>query len=97
MNEGVCEGGPLRGTVLVSRFPSGILLVDKPAGVCWIYEWQPDRGVFVVRDEQPAPVHTDGPVNRYRAAAEGTYDVVAAPWVVSPNDGQEAADGNAGQ
>jgi hypothetical protein len=81
VNEGICIGGPLDGQPLVSRFPKGVLLVDRPAGLCWIYEWQPARGVFAVRDERPEPVHTEGPRNRYRAAAEANYDVCAAPWV----------------
>ncbi|WP_341719925.1 hypothetical protein QQG74_09565 [Micromonospora sp. FIMYZ51] len=93
MHEGVCLGGPLDGHPAVSRFPKGFLLVDKPAGVCWIYEWQPDRGVFTVRDEMPEPAYTEGPKNRYRAAEEANYDVLAAPWI----GWQGVADGDAGQ
>jgi hypothetical protein len=71
-----------------------VLLVDKPAGVCWIYERRPEG--FVVRDERPAAVLTEGPVNRYRAADEPNYDVVAAPWVGADN-AEEVTDGDAGQ
>lgn len=91
MNVGLCVGGPLNGQQLASRYPKGVLLVDKPANACWIYEWNEARAVFVVRDEQPMPVHTEGPVSRYRAAEEPNYDVLAAPWVTS---GGEAADGD---
>lgn len=78
MYEGICHGGPLNGRTIIVRRPKGFLLVDRPADQCWIYEWRDDR--FEVRDEQPAPVYVEGPVNRYRAAEEGNYDVVAAPW-----------------
>lgn len=67
----------------VSRFPKGFLLVDKPAGACWLYDWRDDR--FVARTSEPQQV-LDGPADgpgdsRYRAAAEGDYDVLAAPWI----------------
>lgn len=84
MYQGRCVGGPLDGQPARSRYPKGFLLVDRPAGQCWIYEWTGTR--FEVRDERPMPVHTEGPVNRYRAAEEPNYDVLAAPWVVSNGD-----------
>ncbi|MCG5464240.1 hypothetical protein MED01_002405 [Micromonospora sp. MED01] len=81
------------GTEAVSRFPQGFLLVDKPAGACWIYDWR--DGQFVARSADPMPMQ-DGPADqpgdsRYRAAAEPHYDVLAAPWV-GANTG-EGADG----
>lgn len=81
-------GGPLDGRRAVSRFPRGFLLVDKPAGTCWLYDWADDR--FVARNAEPQPVQ-DGPADgpgdsRYRAAAEADFDVLAAPWVVSDDD-----------
>ncbi len=83
MIEGPCTGGPLNGHRAFSRFPKGFLLVDKPAGACWLYDW--DGAQFVARTEQPQPA-LDGPADgpgdsRYRAAAEPYFDVVAAPWV----------------
>ncbi|MER5608328.1 hypothetical protein AB0F93_00030 [Micromonospora tulbaghiae] len=98
MNEGVCVGGPLAGQTIASRFPQGVLLVDRPAGHCWLYDWR--DGQFVARTDEPMPVQ-DGPADgpgdsRYRAAAEPHYDVLAAPWVTSKPD-EEVADGDAGQ
>ena len=96
-HQGMCSGGPLDGQEAASRFPRGFLLVDKPAGTSWLYDWTGDR--FTVRREEPMPVQ-DGPADspgdsRYRAAAEPFFDVLAAPWVVSPDD-EGAADGDAG-
>lgn len=71
------------GKTAMSRYPKGFLLVDKPAGWCWIYEWVGGR--FVVRTAAGEPVLTEGVKNRYRAAAEPNYDVVAAPWVGDPD------------
>lgn len=100
MHEGVCVGGPLDGQQAASRFPRGFLLVDRPAGECWLYDWRDDDGTFVVRAAEPLPVKegpADGPADsRYRAAAEPFYDVLAAPWIGADED-QEAADGNPGQ
>jgi hypothetical protein len=79
MYKGMCLGGPLDGQEARSRFPKGFLLVDKPANECWIYEWE--GGVFTVRDSEPMVVQTIGDKNRYRAAEESNYDVLAAPWV----------------
>ncbi|MFI7608908.1 hypothetical protein ACIBTV_27860 [Micromonospora sp. NPDC049366] len=90
--QGACVGGPMDGQQAVSRFPRGFLLVDKPAGECWLYDWR--DGGFHVRDAAPMPVQ-DGPADgpgdsRYRAAAEPFFDVLAAPWVTSPDDDGEA-------
>ena len=101
MREGTCRGGPLDGHTLASRKPSGVLLVDRPAGLCWLYEWQPDdtgSGVFVVREGgQPRPLAegpADGPGDsRYRAANEPDWDVVAAPWVGADDPDEPDADG----
>lgn len=78
--EGPCFGGPLNGQDMVSRFPKGFLLVDKPNNRCWIYEWSVPALAFKVRDESPMQVQTEGEKNRYRAAMEPNYDVIAAPW-----------------
>jgi hypothetical protein len=80
MYEGLCFGGPLHGEIWQSRFPKGFLLVDKPKNQCWIYDWNVVSGSFTVRGEGPMPVLTEGQVNRYRAAEEFNYDVIAAPW-----------------
>lgn len=79
--KGNCHGGPIDGQEAVSRFPKGFLLVDKPADHCWIYEWDAEKESFYVRQQEPMISLTEGPKNRYRAAEEGNYDVLAAPWV----------------
>lgn len=79
-NEGVCRGGPLDGKTAVSRFPKGFLLVDKPNNRAWIYEWGfPGEGEFAVRDADGMELISDGsaPMNRFRAAEERSYDVLA--------------------
>lgn len=85
--EGECHGGPLDGQDMVSRFPKGFLLVDKPGNRCWIYEWEDDD--FYVRNEDGEEVLVEGPKNRYRAAEEENYDVIAAPW--GGGDGNQGA------
>lgn len=81
--EGPCSGGPLHGRDASSRYPQGFLLVDMPNRFCWLYEWREDRATFFVRDDQPWPLHDEGPDNRMRAAEQAEYDVVAAPWAGS--------------
>lgn len=66
-----------------ARGSRGVLLVDRPAEECWIYEWDPSGLVFRVRDEEPMVVITDG---RIKAAEEMSYDVIAAPWVGAEGD-----------
>ena len=79
--EGICFGGPIHGEVAISRFPKGFLLVDKPANQLWIYEWDSASGTFSVRQNDPMEVYLEGPKNRFRAAEESNYDVIAAHWV----------------
>lgn len=89
MSEFPCVGGPMDGQLLIRREDhgrKGVLLVDRPANECWVYEWEESRQVFLARNAIPAEVLIEGPVNRYRAAEEDNYDVVAAPWVVSHGD-----------
>lgn len=74
--EGVCFGGPMNGRDIVCRFPKGFLLVDKPNNKCWIYEWD-GKALFLVRNEEPMELFSEGPKNRFRAAEESNYDVVA--------------------
>lgn len=78
---GPCYGGPLDGKEMTSRFPKGFLLVDKQANECWLYDWFGSASAFKVRQEEPMECKTEGDKNRYRAAEESEFDVIAAPWV----------------
>lgn len=79
--EGIAHDGPLDGSSMTSRRPAGVLLVDRPAGQCWLYDWR--DGAFYARSTDPMPVIDDPAAddNRERAAEEGLWDVQAAPWV----------------
>lgn len=73
---GICHGGPLDGQTFTSRYPKGVVIVNRPAGEVVIYDW---TGIaFAARNGgRPEPELTRGPKNRYRAALEPNYDVVA--------------------
>jgi hypothetical protein len=74
--EGRCVGGPLDGEAAASRYPTGFVLADKPAGKAWIYDRAGD-GTFAVREADGRRLDP----RRATAAAIGEeYDVVAAPW-----------------
>jgi hypothetical protein len=79
---GTCLDGPLSGQELTSRYPNGALICDRPAGHLWIYDWTGD-GFKSRGGDQPMPLVEDATAddNRWRAADEGDYDVIAAPWV----------------
>jgi hypothetical protein len=79
---GTCLDGPLAGQELTSRYPKGVLICDRPAGQLFIYDWT--DGGFRSRSGSDPMTLVDDPDaddNRWRAAEEGDYDVLAAPWV----------------
>lgn len=80
---GVAHDGPLDGSTLTSRRPAGVILVDRPAGVCWLYDWRAEDGAFYARTAEPQQLERDPAAadNLERAAEEGDWDVQAAPWV----------------
>lgn len=92
---GTCLDGPLAGQELSTRYPKGALLCDRPAGKVWIYEWTGeafqsrtgDDALDLIEDESAAN-------NRFRAAAEGDYDVLAAPWAGGDPDEVDAYAGD---
>lgn len=100
--EGVAHDGPLDGSALTSRRPAGVILVDRPAGLCWLYDWC--DGAFYCRETAGRQLERDPGVgdNLERAAEEGDWDVQAAPWVggepdqVDQDDDPEAATADAG-
>jgi hypothetical protein len=85
--EGTAHDGPLDGGTMTSRRPAGVILVDRPAGRCWLYDWR--DGAFYCRETEGRPLERDpaGGDNLERAAEEGEWDVQAAPWIGGdPND-----------
>lgn len=65
---------PYQGRLIVSRYPSGILLVDKPGGRAWLLDRNPTDGTYAARVPGGAPID---PAGRVAAAAGSTYDVRA--------------------
>ncbi len=76
---GPCTGGPLDGQTLISRYPKGVLVVNRPTDSAWVYDW--DGTKFAARSDEPDELVEDGDAdkNRWRAALEGNYDVMALP------------------
>lgn len=85
-----CVGGPLNGKEVQSRFPKGFLLVNRPEKQIALYDLSP-VGTWQVRQDNDTwrmPEITDEAEakNRYRAALEPNYDVLAydpeemPPW-----------------
>lgn len=81
--EGIAHDGPLDGGTMTSRRPAGVILVDRPAARCWLYDWHPDAGAFYCRETAGRPLERDPGAgdNLERAAEGGEWDVQAAPWV----------------
>lgn len=72
---GKCIGGLYHGRTMISRYPKGFLLVDRPSDTAWVYDLTPlPFPTFVCRDPAGAPLDESG---RWRAAEEATYDVIA--------------------
>lgn len=99
--EGIAHDGPMDGGTMTSRRHSGVVLVDRPAGLCWLYDWRPNyagpvevAGAFYCRETAGRPLERDPAAgdNLERAAEQGDWDVQAAPWVggdpntVDPDD-----------
>lgn len=77
---GICVGGPLDSQEGASRYPSGFLLVDRPANRVWIYDWSESNAMFFVREAEGSELISDpdAPKNRFRAAEESEFDIRAA-------------------
>jgi hypothetical protein len=90
---GPCIGGPMNAMDGASRFPKGMLVVDRPGNRVWVYDYiplgeSPTGGAFQVRTEEGAELVDDWsqPKNRVRAAMEAEFEVRSLPWI-SPKDG----------
>jgi len=71
------------------------LLVDRPANKVWIYDYVAEpTPQFVCRVAEGADLQSDPAAdkNRFRAAEELEFDLVAAPWIDAP-----AADAEEGE
>jgi hypothetical protein len=73
--EGKAVGGPYDGLDLESRFPKGVLFVDKASDTVYIYDWNTEHRNFLGRWDVPRHLVTS---ERKRAAEEPNYDVRAA-------------------
>jgi hypothetical protein len=84
-----CVGGLFDRQRWTSRFPKGFMVVNRPAGEIVIYDAV--DGAWVAREENgswklPEISDENAPKNRWRAALEPNYDVVAydpermRPW-----------------
>lgn len=73
--EGLCVGGPVDGRIVASRFPRGILVVDRSNDRCWIYDY--DAGRFTVRETEGRPLNRDK--RMYAALEDRDFDVLAVP------------------
>jgi hypothetical protein len=76
---GEAFGGPLSGQTLQTSYPKGIILVDRPKGVAWVYDWNDGR--FTARSDQPSPLEwrQSEKFNVRRAMEENNYEVRAHP------------------
>lgn len=84
VNVGHAQGGPLDGELVSSRFPKGILVVDKPGNRAWVYDW--NGSAFLCRDDEPRELDN---AKRWEAADGDEYDVRA--YEVTTNDVVEEA------
>lgn len=74
--EGTARGGPFDGQPLISRYPGGVLVVDRPTNRAWVYDYHPGSQTFQVRADAPEPLSEQG---RFKAATEFIYDVRTLP------------------
>jgi hypothetical protein len=75
---GACVNGPAQWLTLVSRFPGGIILVDKGQGKYWKYEFRPGlasgAGTFSTNDVNGKPYSWEVG-DRFATGSE--YDVIS--------------------
>lgn len=72
MFEGVCEGGPMDGMPMQSRYPKGFLLSDPSDSRAWVYDYDETRHVFVSRKKDIRDT-----VRELHAVEGNNYDVRA--------------------
>jgi len=76
LNQGLAHGGPMDGLEVSSRYPKGVLVVDRPNNLAWLYDWSEEAKEFFIRlgYENGQPLEYDA---RIRAAEEFDFDVMA--------------------
>src|SRR5690349_17114098 len=87
------DDDPDPGKLIVSRYPSGVLLADKAAGRAWVLDFDAAGGIYRCRDDAGAPLDPDG---RWRAAEADTYEVRAYDPDFDGDEPPAAADPPAG-
>lgn len=97
---GTVIGGPepYPGKMLVSRFPSGVLLIRKdPAPRAWVFDYDQAGGVYRCRADEGMVVDQSA---RWQAAEGPTYEVraydddFAGDQLPGPDDGQDGPGGD---
>lgn len=78
---GQAVGGPMAGETLATEYPKGIIIVDRPKGLVWIYDWNTDTRNFTVRDSDPQQLKwsQEDQFNIRRAMEENNYEVRSHP------------------
>lgn len=74
---GTAIGGPMNGEELISRYPKGVLVVDREANRCWVYKL---TGVtyFLERDDDGSEERTIVELKLENTAInEFDYDVIS--------------------
>lgn len=78
---GVAVGGSMAGEVLTTDYPKGAIIVDRPKGTAWIYDWDSQTRTFVARGSEPEALQwsQDTKFNIRRAMEENNYEVRSHP------------------
>lgn len=79
LRQGAALGGPMAGQVLTTDYPKGIIIVDKPKGKAWVYDWNFESRNFQSRAEAPLIWDQEEQYNIRRAAHENNYEVRSHP------------------
>ena len=81
VRRGLAEGGPFNGQALSTDYPKGIIVIDRPRNVAWVYDWSEDSKKFVARSDEPSTLVWDQSQqsNVRRAMEENNYEVRSHP------------------
>lgn len=79
--KGEAVGGPLAGEILSTDYPKGIIIIDRPKGRAWVYDWTPNANNFVARSNEPDVLQWSQAenFNIRRAMEENNYEVRSHP------------------